>query len=101
MSNVQFASQMNFLQTHAENYEQRKLRIESIDGRLNQLEPMLDEFKKLEKEKEDLQRLNKDEKKFLITMNEMVLRNTGEPFSNGPLFENQNKEDEDGEKETA
>lgn len=87
MSNEHFTSQMIFLQTHAENYENRNNRLTVIDDRLKQLAPLMDEAKKLVEEKEELQKLNRDEKKFLISMNDMVLRNTGKPISEGPLFD--------------
>jgi len=87
MSDQKFASQMEFLQTHADNFAKRANRLDVINGKLNDFEPMLDEIEKLTTEREEILKLNRDEKKFLVTMNEMVLRSTGEPISNGPLFQ--------------
>lgn len=92
MENQLFNSTLNFLQAYARNYEQRRQRISDIDKRFADLRPAVEEAAALEVEKESLKKLNKDEEKFLVAMNTIFLQSTGQPITNGPLWDESNKE---------
>ena len=92
MENQLFNSTLNFLQAYARNYEQRQQRISDIEKRFTDLRPAVEEAAALETEKESLKKLNKDEEKFLVAMNTIFLQSTGQPITNGPLWDESNKE---------
>jgi len=83
----EFQSQMTFLKRYSENYYHRAQLIAEKRKMLEDLKPSVDQSNLITEEIEDLKAQNKIDEKFLISMNDMVLRNTGEPISNGPLFE--------------
>jgi len=83
----EFKSQMTFLKRYNENYNYRAQQIAEKKKMQEDLKPTVDQFNAISEEIEDLKVQNKIDEKFLISMNDMVLRNTGEPISNGPLFE--------------
>lgn len=83
---VQFQSQMNFLLTYSESYQQKTMRAKYLQERLGNLKPMVEESTKIQEELEDLNKSIRLDEKFLISMNDMVMRNTGQPIDNGPMF---------------
>jgi|GEM_PF-2015673 len=83
----QFKSQMTFLKTHIENQKARESEINSLQERQKELEPAVQEYDEAGKEIDRLKKESGAEKKFLMSMNEMVLHGTGRPVSEGPLFE--------------
>jgi predicted nuclease with TOPRIM domain len=87
---VQFASQMEFLKAYATTFEQKKELKLKLEERLSTLKTSVEEFEKLESELDNLKKSLREDEKFLISMNDMVLRNTGQPISNGDLFEQHN-----------
>lgn len=87
---VQFASQMEFLKAYANTFEQKKELKHQLEERLHTLKISVEEYKKVEAELDNLKKSLREDEKFLISMNDMVLRNTGQPISNGELFEQGN-----------
>lgn len=83
----QYHSQMEFLKAYAHSTAQKKQAAVGLKERLESLKPSVEEANKIVEELEDLQKSIRLDEKFLISMNEMVVRNTGEPISNGPLFD--------------
>lgn len=82
----EFKSQMTFLKTYSESYGKRKEQIAAKRQQLESLQPAVEEFSSIQDEIKELVKQNQSDEKFLISMNEMVLRNTGQPINNGPLF---------------
>jgi hypothetical protein len=89
---------MNFLATYKSARDKRAALIESKKTQIEELKPAVEEYENLKSEIDFLQKENRQDEKFLINMNEMVLRNTGDPIDNGPLFNNE-KTEEDSEQE--
>ncbi len=89
--NEQFISQMNFLKTYIDSFERKEEVLIELKERLAQLQPYVEEARKIQEEIDDINRSLRLDEKFFISMNDMVLRNTGQPISNGELFE-QNKD---------
>lgn len=83
----QFLSQMEFLKAYANSSAQKKQLAACLKERLGNLKPSVEEANRIVEELEDLQKSIRLDEKFLISMNEMVVRNTREPISNGPLFD--------------
>lgn len=83
----QYHSQMEFLKAYAHSTAQKKQAASGLKERLENLKHSVEEAKRIVEELEDLQKSIRLDEKFLISMNEMVVRNTGEPISNGPLFD--------------
>jgi hypothetical protein len=92
--NSEFTSQMGFLKTYAEQSLRKQLLIDELKKKAESLKGTVDQFESINEEIEDLQKSLRLDEKFLISMNEMVLRNTGDPISNGPLFEEKKTETE-------
>lgn len=86
-TNQEYASQMGFLKTYAENVEKKKKMIDGLKKQMLELKPQVDLFNALTEEVEDLSKSIRLDEKFLVSMNDMVLRNTGRPISDGPLFD--------------
>lgn len=91
----QFKSQMNFLQTYHESFERRKEQIEEKKQQSASMENYVLQYNRLQEEIKELEKENRQDEKFLISMNDMVLRNTDQPVSNGPLFNSGEETDED------
>ena len=83
----QFNSQMEFLKAYSVSFEQKKEAANTLQGRLKELQPLVEESEKISEELNDLNKSMRLDEKFLVSMNEMVLRNTGKPISEGPLFD--------------
>ncbi len=93
--NEMFSSQMTFLKTYAESHEAKKEILQQIDRKIDELKPTVNQYTDLvEQKKAMIKELNAEEK-FLLSMNNMVQRVTGEPISNGPLFDNNSPNEED------
>ena len=93
-----FYSQMSFLGAYSTSYYKRRERAEEIEDRLNALQPQIEEANRLKEELAELKKSNRDDEKFLISMNNQVERTLGTPIDQGPLF-NQTTETEQKEKE--
>jgi prefoldin subunit 5 len=83
----EFKSQMTFLKTYERNYQLRKKQIEALKNNAEELKPQVEVYEAIQEEIKSLKSQNKTDEEFLVSMNEMVLRSTGEPISQGPLFE--------------
>lgn len=83
----QFKSQMIFLGTYADEYNKRKILIDDYKSRLKILQPHVDEYTQVKESIRELEKQNQSDEKLLISMNNMVLRASGQPVSNGPLFD--------------
>ena len=84
---VQFASQMEFLKAYAVSFEKKKELKHQLEEKLYSLLASVEQHKEITDELETLRKSLREDEKFLISMNDMVLRNTGQPISNGELFE--------------
>jgi hypothetical protein len=85
----EFTSQMRFLKTYSDSFEQKKELRAKLQVRLEQIKPVAQEASEIRKEIGELDKSIRLDESFLINMNEMVKRNTGESVTDGPLFEKQ------------
>lgn len=83
----EFRSQMNFLKMYDADRSKKKEELGRIKSAMTDLQPYVDEYEELKKNEAELKKEIRDDEKFLISMNDMVRRVTGEPISNGPLFD--------------
>ncbi|OGV08685.1 MAG: hypothetical protein A2499_04945 [Stygiobacter sp. RIFOXYC12_FULL_38_8] len=87
-----YESQMRFLKTYADSFEQKKDMAAKLEVELDQVKPAAERAQKIMKELGELKKSIRLDESFLISMTQMVERNTGEPITNGPLFEKQKSE---------
>jgi len=87
IDSAEFKSGMAFLNSYAKDYDERKEKIQQLKKKLDDLQPAVQEALKAQDEIENLTKLNKSSEKFLMDMNSVILSHTGQPVSNGPLFE--------------
>lgn len=95
MENVatqQYESQMRFLKTYADSFEQKKELAAKLEVELDQLKPAAERANKIMKELGELKKSIRLDESFLISMTQMVERNTGVQVTNGPLFDQKKQE---------
>ena len=78
---------MEWLKNYKSTSDLTKARIEELKVQHSKLLPAVEEANKLNSEIQQLQKHLRENEKFLINMNQAVIRMTGEPISNGELFE--------------
>ena len=88
----EFHSQMEFLRAYASSTEQKRNMAAELKKRQDTLKASVEEAERIKAELSDLEKSIRLDEKFLINMNEMVLRGTGAQISEGPLFERRNSE---------
>lgn len=84
------SSGLTFLRSYQRDYYERKKQIESLEEKRTHLQPMVEESKRIEEQIKSLQNQNKSDEKFLQSMNDVILRATGQPISSGDLFDGAN-----------
>lgn len=80
-------SGLSFLNAYANQHMAREEKITVLEEKLIKLQPMVDEAAKIAEEIKLIRAQNKSDEKFLMNMNEVILAETGEPISNGELFD--------------
>lgn len=93
--NEMFSSQMTFLKTYSEQHNDKKAELQKIDRKIDELKPIVNQYNDLVENKKELMKELTTQEKFLLSMNSMVQRVTGEPIDQGPLFNKHEPSEED------
>ncbi|MEW6653298.1 MAG: hypothetical protein AB1394_07490 [Bacteroidota bacterium] len=85
---------VDWLKNYKSTSDLTKARIDELKAKRDKLTAAVDEANKLDSEIQQLSKHLRENEKFLINMNQAVIRLTGEPISNGELFEQKKEESE-------
>jgi hypothetical protein len=93
--NPQIEAAVSFLNNYADNHSKRQQNVSSLEERANKLKPVVDEYRRLNEQINNLKNHNRSEEKFLIKMKDMIEQNTDSKVVIGdPTLFDQKKESE-------